>query len=321
MATVQEVAVAYYRQQQTAARLTAAAIQRAWAALDRANLSQSYAATAGPAMVSALSAGQQLAASTAQTYVAAAVDAQGGTADAAGTVAPSAFAGTAADGRALASLMYLPVIGAKLDIAGGASLDQAMGSALSRLLTIVDTEVTDAGRDALSAGMTADRSVHGYVRMVSGSACSRCIILAGKKYRYNASFQRHPRCACTGIPEIENGPDLRTDPNSFFDHLSKADQDKRFGEADAEAIRSGANIFQVVNSHRGLYTAGDVYGRPLQLTREGVTKHGIAGKRAIATRKAGAPQGFRLSVAEIYRQASEDRDLAISLLKKYAYIL
>lgn len=320
MPGVREVAVAYYRQQATAARLTVDAVTRAWSTLDKANLSQSYATSVGPSMVSMLTAGQQLAASTAQTYTAASVDAQGGTADAAGAVSPSAFAGTAADGRSLASLLYMPVIGAKLDMAGGASLDTAMDSALSQLLTIVDTEVGDAGRDALSTAMTSDRKVHGYVRMVSGGACSRCIILAGRHYRFNASFQRHPRCACTGIPMIENSPHFTTDPHAFFDHLSKAEQNARFGVADAEAIRHGADIFQVVNARRSVYDVG-VFGRTVQATHEGVTKRGIAGKSMRSGLPTGAVKGPRLTPTEIFKQAGDNRDMAISLLKKYAYIL
>lgn len=318
-AEVRQVAVAYYRQQATAAQLTVQAVARAWSGLDPKNLSGSYVSSAGPAMVSALSAGQQLAASTAQPYTAASVAAQNSAADPAGTVVASAFSGTAADGRPLASLLYLPVIGAKLDIAQGASIDEALASGLAQLETIVDTEVADAGRLATSVAMTNDRTVHGYVRMVSGSACSRCIILAGKWYRYNANFERHPRCHCSGIPAVENAPDLRTDPHAFFDHLSKAEQDARFGAADAEAIRSGADIFQVVNARRGLYTAGDVYGHSVQATHEGVTRRGLYARRAAAS---GSPKSpVRLSVAEIYRQAGDDRETAIRLLKKYAYIL
>lgn len=321
MPAIREVAVAYYRQQARVAQLTVAAVERAWAGLDRANLSQSYATGAGPAMVSALTAGQQLAASTGQSYVAAAVDAQGGVSQASGALVPTAFAGVAADGRSLASLLYLPVVGAKLDIASGSSVDAAMASALSHLSMLVDTEVADAGRSAVSTAMTSDRKVHGYVRMVSGSACSRCIILAGRFYRYNAGFQRHPHDQCTSIPAIENAPDLRTDPHAFFDNMSKAEQNARFGAADAEAIRSGADMFQVVNAHRGVYTAGDVFGRSVQATSEGVTKRGIAGQRMRANLPAGRPQGLRLTVAQISKDAGEDRDLAISLLKKYGYLI
>src|SRR5207248_2991250 len=47
-----------------------------------------------------------------------------------------------------------------------------------------------------------------------------------------------------------------------------------FGKAGAEAIRAGADVGQVVNARRGLYTAG---GR--QHTREGMTARGTTGRR------------------------------------------
>jgi hypothetical protein len=164
--------------------------------------------------------------------------------------------------------------------------------------------------------MTATRSVHGYVRMVSGSACSRCIILAGRFYRWSSGFERHPRCQCTNIPAVENrAGDLRTDPHAFFDHLTREQQDRRFGVADAQAIREGADINQVVNARRGLYQT-KVFGRDVQATTEGMGRRGLAGQRL-----AGSTKGLRLTVRQIYADAGDDRDLAISLLKRYGYLL
>lgn len=321
MTGLAEVASAYRSHQSLVMQLADRRTASQWAALDPSDLSGSWASSVGPAMVSTLSATQQLAAATAQTYISHALAAQGAADTADGTVQAAAFAGTAADGRSLASLLYLPVIGTKTAMAGGASVQDALQIGASSLSTIIQTEVGDAGRDALQTGMTATKTVHGYVRMVSGSACSRCIILAGRFYRTNASFERHPRCSCTGIPAAENRPNMRTDPHAFFDHLSKAEQDAKFGAADAQAIREGADINQVVNSHRGIYKAGDVYGHTLELTNEGVTRHGLAGRAAAAARKPGGPRGLRLSVREIYRQAGDDRGQALALLRKYSYLL
>lgn len=266
-------------------------------------------------MVRTLSAAQRLATAGASQYVAAAVTAQNGDPAADGMVAASAFSGTAADGRSLAGLLYAPVLKTKMAIGAGLPVREALTSGAAELSMLVGTEVADAGREAAGAAMTATRSVHGYVRMVSGSACSRCIVLAGKFYRWSSGFERHPRCECTNIPALENrAGDLRTDPHAFFDHLTIAQQDKRFGVADAKAIREGADINQVVNARRGLYQT-QVFGRDVQATTEGMTRRGLAGQRL-----AGSTKGLRLTVRQIYIDAGDDRDLAISLLKRYGYL-
>jgi len=304
-----------WRQHQ--ASIAASAVKRtaeAWLTLDQHDLSGSWASGAGPAMVRTLSAAQRLATVGASQYVAAAVAAQQGDPAADGVVNSAAFSGTAADGRSLAGLLYVPVIRTKVAIGAGLPVREALNSGANELAMLVGNEIADAGRDAAGAAMTATRSVHGYVRMVSGSACSRCIILAGKFYRWNASFQRHPRCACTGIPALENRPDLRTDPHALFDHLTPAQQDARFGKADARAIREGADINQVVNARRGLYETR-VFGRDVQATTEGMTRRGLAGRQL-----GGTTRGLRLTVRQIYIDAAGDRELAVSLLRRYGYL-
>jgi len=312
--TIQAVAAAYNRHQATIAARANARTAAQWATIDPADISGSWAAGVSPAMVTTLTAAQQLAAASAPAYVQAALGAQSVAYDPAATISPAGFSGVAADGRALSSLLYLPVIAAKQALAGGIGVDEALAVGGRTLSMLTVTETADAGRNALQAQMSATPTVHGYVRMVAGSACSRCIILAGRWYRYNASFLRHPQCQCTGIPAAENSKDLRTDPHSFFEHLSPAEQDARFGIAGARAIRDGADIFQVVNAQRGLYQTR-VFGRDVQATFEGMGRHGVAGKKL-----AGATKGLRLTVGQIYADAGEDRDLALSLLHRYAYI-
>ena len=100
------------------------------------------------------------------------------------------------------------------------------------------------------------------------------------------------------IPSREDtADDLRTDPKAYFASLSPAEQDRLFTLAGAEAIRSGADIGQVVNARRGLYTAG---GR--QFTRTN------AGKRP------------RLMPEGILREAAGNRDEAVRLLKLHRYL-
>lgn len=313
--TVQAVAAAYNRHQARIGPLATTRTAAQWSTLDPAAISESWASAVGPAMAGTLSAAQRIAASGAPAYTQAAMDAQGAPYDAQAAVDPTAYSGTASDGRALSSLLYLPVIDTKTAIAGGMSTADALALGGRTLSMLVATEVADAGRDALAAQMTATPAVQGYVRMVAGSACSRCIVLAGRWYKTNASFLRHPHCQCTGIPAAENSPDLRTDPHAFFDHLSREQQDARFGAADAEAIRSGADLFQVVNARRGL-TERELFGRTVQTTTEGITRRGIAGQ----VMRANGVRGPRLSVAQIFADAGEDRSLALSLLRRYGYL-
>lgn len=316
MTDLRDVARAWRQHQALIVRSATDRTAAAWSALDPADLSGSWAASVGPAMVRTLSAAQRLATVGASQYVTAAVDAQGGDPAAEGTVNSAAFSGSAADGRSLAGLLYVPVLRTKVAIGAGLPVREALASGASELAMLVGNEVADAGRDAAGAAMTTTRSVHGYVRMVSGSACSRCIILAGKFYRWNASFERHPQCNCTGIPTIENRPgDLTTDPHAFFDHLTSAQQEARFGKADAQAIREGADINQVVNARRGLYQT-KIFGRDVQATGEGTTRRGLARQQMTAA----GVQGARLSVAQIYADAAGDRDLAISLLRRFGYL-
>lgn len=318
--TIQAVAAAYNRHQASIAHRATIRTAAQWAGIDPGDISGSWSSAVGPAMTRTLTAAQQLAAASAPTYVRAALGAQNAAYDPQATINPTAFSGTAADGRSLSGLLYLPVIDAKTAIASGMGVADALARAGRMLDRLVASESAQAGRDALAAQMSATPTVEDYVRMVAGSACSRCIILAGKKYKKNAGFARHPKCQCTGIPCAENtGDDLRTDPHALFNSLSPAEQDARFGTAGADAIRRGGDIFQVVNSQRGIYTA-DVFGRRLELTKEGVTKRGLAGRRLIADRKPGAPTGFRLSVGEIYRAAGDDDGLLTSLLYKYGFI-
>jgi hypothetical protein len=182
-------------------------------------------------------------------------------------------------------------------IAEGQPLNRAMaaGGALAELAA--HTQVADAGRVADLTGMTG-RGSPGFVRMVVGATCSRCIVLAGRWYRWNAGFDRHPKCDCVGIPAAENDIDLRTDPKKVFASMTAVEQDQVFTKAGAQAIRDGADMAKVVNARRGMQTAAD--GR-LYTTE-------AAGRRP------------RLMPEQIFRDA-KDRDDAVRLLRLHGYIL
>jgi hypothetical protein len=306
---------------------------REWRGMTPADLSTSWT-RAGPRITAIVTAGQRAAAGTASDYISAAVSAQDRAPDPAGAIDPGAFAGIAADGRDLASLLTLPLITTKQAIGAGASPAEALARGERLLRMLADTEVADAGRAADGAAITADRTVTTYVRVVSGSACGRCAVLAGRTYRAMQAFRRHPHCHCQHVPSVRGVAPHLTDPRSFFDHLSAAQQDRSFTVAGAQAIRDGADIGQVVNArrgmnvigswssggvtHRGTVAGSDLFGHQLATTNEGITRRGLYAQRA---KLAGSPKApARLTPEAIYRIAS-DREDAVRLLYRYGYLL
>lgn len=94
---------------------------------------------------------------------------------------------------------------------------------------------------------------------------------------------------------------MATNPRAYFDGLSEAEQDRIFTQAGARAIRDGADMSQVVNARRGMFTAGR-----RRLTRESITRFGVA-------------RPGRLMPEQIYTQAGT-RDEAITLLRQHGYL-
>ena len=332
MATARQLALRHYRRQQRLARLTANQIQELWRLLDVSDLTGSWNAGIGRRMTQVVTAGQLASAGLADDYVDEVADAEGGDPERAGSVRPAAFAGLAADGRALDSLLYLSVITTKQGIGGGIGTQDALMRGLRRALTLSSSEVTQAGRGAVGASMAGKRTIQGYVRVVNPPACARCIVLAGKEYGWNSGFQRHPRCDCVHLPTTLIARRQHRgyiDPQSYFGNLSRAEQDRIFTAAGARAIREGADIGQVVNARRGMYTS-TAYGRTLRATREGTTTRGFYYRqeraRDIARGRVPANIGRqyrlmspRLLPEQIFELAGS-RDEAIAMLRRFGYL-
>lgn len=291
------------RQHQLQQRLAASAVllaRGAWRLLDRHALDATV-----PRLLNRLRPEvetlQRQAAEAGAAYVPAALAEQGLDVEPAGQVDPDRLAGVAADGRPLGSLLEQPVVRVRVLSSGGVPVDEAMRRGRSGLERIVATQVADAGRVASGVAVAATPRV-GYVRMLNLPSCSRCAVLAGRFYRYNAGFQRHPLCDCIHVPTSEDAAgDLRTDPRAYFDSLSEVDQNRVFSRAGAEAIRDGADLSQVVNARRGMHPAD---GR--LLTRESTTRAGVA-------------QPGRPMPEQIYRDATSRED-AVTLLRRHGYI-
>lgn len=323
---VTEIATGHQVKQVKLARRTSSTILRLWDTVDPGQIALSWA-TRSTTALAVLAGAQAEAAGDADPYVTDVLRAQSIDPVAAGTVVPSAFAGVASDGRGLLDLLNEAPIVAKSALQRGADLPRAMSSGAVWLDMMVRTQVADAGRAAEGAVIAARTKVGGYTRMLTPPSCSRCAVLAGKWYRWNAGFQRHPRCDCRHIPVAEDRAGaLVTHPQRYFDSLSTAEQNRTFGQAGAQAIRDGADLSKVVNARRGMQTAA-VGGRKVLVTTEGTTVRGDFGRRNAAAgtaRRSGqrvrSVTTARLMPEQIYAESHGDRGEAIRLLKQHGYI-
>jgi hypothetical protein len=144
-------------------------------------------------------------------------------------------------------------------------------------------------------------AAEGWVRMLNPPSCKRCLPLAGKFFRWNQGFQRHPKCDCRHIPSRESlAGDLTVDPYAYFRSLDRQGQDKLFGKADAQAIRDGADLYRVANVRmRGLSKA-----------------KGRAGWQA---RRYGSPS--KMTIDDVYAAAGDDRDAAVRLMRENGFLV
>lgn len=298
--SAEEVARAHYEARHRLTSAVSDLAAQSWAQVDPVNLTTSWS-RALPQMAVGIAGAQLAAARMADGYVADALDEQGLAPDASAAVVPDALAGVASDGRPLASLLLNPIFATMTAIGSGAPIDRAMASGFANLDMIARTQVADAGRAADHASLVAHSGATGYTRHLSPPSCSRCVLLAGRFYRWNAGFKRHPACDCIHTPGTGDDS-LETNPRAYFDSLSAAEQDKAFTKAGAAAIREGADIGRVVNADRGMYTAAGKH-----FTTEATTRAGV-GRRV------------RLMPDQIYAEAKGDRAEALRLLERHGYI-
>ena len=316
-----ETAVKHYRAMLRLQRSARAAAAVAWSSLSVAYLSESWDSVS-PALERAVSRLQLDAATRGAGYGGNTLADQGLYEAPEAWVDPSSLAGVSSRGAPLGAALYSAIPHTKDLIAGGMPERVALARGREVLQMSAATQVADAGRTA--AGLdTFARPKVGYVRMLNPPSCSRCAVLAGRFYRNNEGFQRHPRCDCVHVPttrtEAAESEGLVHDPYAYFESLSESAQDKTFGKAQAQAIRDGADLFQVVNARRGMSYAGvssDGSRRGQKVasdfTREGTTRRALWG---------GAnPKGKRLTPDAIYAQGLP-REATLDLLAKHGYLL
>lgn len=319
-------ALEHYRRQQRISATGLVAARRQWKRNPR-----TVAAT--------VAAFQILAARDAAAAVPLMLEEQDISAEPVAEVDPLSVAGVASDGRPLDTL-----------------LDQAETD--YQLGLMVATQIQDAARVASSLAIASRPGVTGWVRMMNPPSCSRCAVLAGKWFKWNQGFERHPKCDCRHIPAQEaDYSDVRLSGDKWFHTLPTADelgakypnltvkmrneagiysQEDIFTKAGAQAIRDGADLNQVVNARRGMQRA-QLFGRDAFTTLEGTTKRGLYGtsEAAKAAGYAGRNVGQRGAVKnymerrtrrarlmpETIYQIADDRADAIRLLKSYGYLI
>lgn len=225
---------------------------------------------------------------------------------------PRQLAGFGSEGVPLEDALYSPAIGVKRRMLGGATVADAMLYGSTVVASLASTIVADTGREAMQMDMIT-RKQTGYVRVVEAGACSRCIVQAGRFFRWNEGFLRHPSCRCVHMPakdrEWAEDEGWYADPYEAFNAMSKAEQRRVFGEYGAQAIRDGADISQVVNAtgpRSGMYAGG-------RMTHEGTSRFGNF-RRTSQYRHRLTPYG-------IYGDGSRSREQVIQALTENGYIL
>ncbi|WP_159944800.1 MULTISPECIES: hypothetical protein [unclassified Nocardiopsis] len=166
----------------------------------------------------------------------------------------AAVVGRSQTGRDLLDVLDHAQLAARSFIWGGMAPDAAWARSRSILERTVSTEVGDAAREVMNTGVALDDRITGYERLVTLPACDRCLVLAGRFYRYTEGFARHPRCeGCVHVPTyhvpglgVIGGVPAEHNPDDLAASLSPEERRAVFGPEGAEAIESGAGVSPVV---------------------------------------------------------------------------
>ncbi|MCX4663350.1 hypothetical protein [Streptomyces uncialis] len=318
------LALARYMEVQGIARGVLEAIQALWRDVTPDRILSAMQGETGRQILAAVTAGQMTSAAGAQAFVTASMIAQGAAAGPAGTLVPDRLAGIAADGRPLATMLYLPAIRTAQALALGATPEAASLAGLNQMATMVSTTITDTARTATSVAMSAERRCVMYVRVVRLPACARCIILASQTYSHSEGFKRHPQCDCGMEPMSEREWKASKSPEDLIREMSPEEQHKRLGAAGVKALAAGADLGQIVNARRGIDTAA---GRgKAMVTTESTTRRGIGAKAMASAFEKVPGKRYERSAEKrqlpemIFERAGGDRELEIAMLKKHGYI-
>lgn len=233
--------------------------------------------------------------------------------DAAPVVAPAVFAGVSALGYPIVEPI-IATIDARLPAPVEALPQQWWDDAAAFTASVqqlIASEVQDAARSAAQAEMYA-QGTERYVRVLVPPSCKRCVVLAGRIYRTDEDFDRHPGCDCTNEPvaslqdAIDRG--LVVTPDDAYQRGWIRD----LTQAEKQALDDGADITQVINSGSGISTA-TIGGRRIKTTTYNTSRRAL-------WRRSNPTAVVRLRPEAIYRIAAGDRATALRLLKAYGYL-
>lgn len=341
MSQLSDLAFAHRDERVNLGRQVVSNVTRLWRSAIVADLDGSWDAL-GPQIIRMVTSGQVQAARQATPYLDAA-DRLHGHATPALRLAPESFGGVMLDGRELGPALYTGVTTTKSLIGRGVAPYTAFQAGANALRVVASAALQDMGRQAdITLGRA--RTYTRYVRVVGGSACSRCAILAGQ-WSSETAFLRHTSCQCTTMPiEVEGKTPkgLHDSPEAYFQSLSKEDQDRVFTKAGAETIRQGGDPIKVVNARRGAYGIGysghyNIHvpvgtrntlkaiqigvkpdGSPLKVfaTVEGTTARGAYGKSVLSAQRTSM---VRLMPEQLVRMAGTDTARFRELITKYGY--
>ena len=298
------------RAQQRLIAVTAAAVRREWDSIG-SDFDGGWLRV-GPRIVALMTAAQIGAARDGSAYVGQALAEQRITSTPSGAVNVSALTGAySVDGQLVGDLdstLYGAVVHARSGLAESLGDRLARGRSWLDMMTV--TQVGDAGRAATGVGIAARPRIR-YVRMVNPGCYQRCAVLAGKASK-DIAFPRHPGCLCRAVPTGDGST------HGLVEAIEPGDV-RDLTKAQRQAIADGADMNQVINSHRVYVSREGIYtpARNGMTTTEGTTRRGIAGKRLGAELKGRAQ---RLSPEGVYATA-RNREEALVLLKQHGYLI
>ena len=201
-------ALAHLRKVANAQAVGVGAARRLWARVDPDQISESWASLSR-SIGMLLSELQYQVAVSAAAYAAASLAEQGTYEAPQHFVAARSFTGwfpdisTGATAIPTQELLASPPIKAKEYIAAGLSVADALQRAGYGLDVMILSGLADTGRQATATDIATRPNV-GYIRQLVGTSCPRCVVLAGRWYRWNAGFDRHPHCFPAGV--VASGP-------------------------------------------------------------------------------------------------------------------
>lgn len=275
-----------------------------------------------------ITAGQLGAAKDGAAYVLASLEEQGFDGASLLKVNPAAFAagyatspGNPGLARPMESLLRLiPGQAAGL----GGSVEQQLATGGRFLDLIARSQVSMAGQMATGAGI-ASRVKVGYYRHVNPPCCKDCALQAGKFFRHNVGFARHPHCDCVHLPCYqESVPDGYTDQ-------PRLDQITGLTDAERKAVQDGGSLSMVVNAQRGasgMFTLESTTkrGYARYLTRAIDRNRGVDFRDVVTTARTGKARTVtrqaqaRLTPEGIYAVARNQEE-AVLLLIKNGYVV